>query len=355
MRLVVNAVVSLLASVLLATAARAAPIKKDEDIVFFPTAARLSADTRHWIVPVHAWVFEPETDSLLRRVTLETLALSLGLDESAAESRVFRDRARWFLVDNERGKRLRVTLSEGDESLGPTEPNGHLHAELRLQRRLPGAEAHSFWLRYGAVLPSGDSRTFQGETVFVASEGLSVVSDIDDTIKVSQVTDKRALLANTFLKPFEAAPGMAVVYRRLAAAGAVFHYVSSSPWQLYPHLRRFMDTAGFPLGSFHLRAFRLKDETLFSLFKSSQETKPSVIEGLLAAHPKRAFILIGDSGEADPEIYGDIARRHPGRIRHIYIRSVTPGLPEGMRYRAAFAGLPPGSWTLFNDAGVIFP
>jgi hypothetical protein len=345
----------LCALLLFETAALASPIKRDEEIVFFPTAARLSADMRHWVVPIHAWVFEPERNSLTRRAALGALALALGLDSAAAESAVFRERAGWFLVDNERGKRFAVNLVR--QTLGPTSANGHLKAVLHLQRIKPVAERRSFTLAYGAILPRGDPRLFRGEALAIAPKGLSVVSDIDDTIKISQVRDKQALMANTFLKPFEAAPGMADAYKRLAAADgdAAFHYVSSSPWQLYPVLRTFMDAAGFPLGSFHLKDFRVKDRTFFKMFTSSKETKPPAIAGLLGAYPDRGFILIGDSGEADPEIYADIAPAHPGRIRHIYIRKVTPEAREDARYTAAFADLPASLWTLFEDAAVIKP
>ena len=336
-------------------AAFASPIKRDEEIVFFPTAARLSADLGHWIVPIHGWVFEPEADSPWRRGALGALALSLGLEEGAADSQIFKERGSWFLVDNERGKRVAVTLSAEAGALGPSGPDGQLKTEITLQRRLAVEEAVSFSLGYSAVLPTGDNRAFQGVVHFPATYGLSVISDIDDTIKISQVTDKKALLANTFLRPFRAAPGMALAYDRLAAAGAAFHYVSSSPWQLYPALSAFMAAAGFPRGSVHLRKFRVKDESLFNVLKSSRETKPPVIEGLLRAFPRRNFILIGDSGEVDPEIYGAIARDHPSRIRHIYIRKVTPEAPEDQRYRTAFAGLPESLWTLFASAAAITP
>lgn len=353
MRLTLSLILSLLAIVMPVAALFASPIKPDEEVVFFPTAARLSEDSGHWIVPIHAWVFEREEDSLWRRGALETLARSLELDATAGESEIFKDRARWFLVDNERGKRLRVALAEGSEDLGPTGADGHLSAEIRLQRRVAAEETTSFWLDYAAVLGAGDERLFQGEALFVAPEGLSVVSDIDDTIKISRVTDKKALLANTFLKPFEAVPGMAQAYRRLAEAGAVFHYVSSSPWQLYPALKDFLRASALPRGSFHLRKFRLKDESFLNLFKSAQVTKPPIIEKLLAAYPARDFVLIGDSGEEDPEIYGDIARSHPGRIGHIYIRRVTPESPDSERYQTAFAGLPDTLWTVFRNPAVI--
>lgn len=320
--------------------------------MFIPTAARLSADSLQWILPIHAWVFEPEHDSLWRRATLSALATGLGLDEGAADNEIFRERARWFLVDNEGGKEFKLTIWK-EQALGPSQANGHLNAEIALQRRGSGEEPESFWLNYNALLPPGDQRAFRGEALFPSSAGVSVISDIDDTIKISEVTDKKNLLANTFLKPFEVASGMAEAYDRLAGTGAVFHYVSSSPWQLYPALREFMDASEFPRGSFHLKLFRLEDESFLNLFKSSLESKPLIIETLLDAYPQRVFILIGDSGEHDPEIYGEIARQYPERIQHIYIRKVTSETPKDDRYRDAFNGLPNSQWTLFESAAII--
>jgi len=75
------------------TGAVASPIKRDEEIVFFPVAARLSADLEHWIVPLHGWVFEPEDESLWRRGALGALALSLGLEEGQPTPRSSRREA----------------------------------------------------------------------------------------------------------------------------------------------------------------------------------------------------------------------------------------------------------------------
>jgi phosphatidate phosphatase APP1 len=188
----------------------------------------------------------------------------------------------------------------------------------------------------------------------VSPAGVSVISDIDDTIKISEVLDKKKLMRNTFMKEYEAAPGMADAYKRLAAEKVAFHYLSSSPWQLYPALVSFMDGAGYPKGSFHMRDFRMKDETVFNVMKSSLETKPPGIRKLFDDFPKRQFILIGDSGEKDPEIYGTIAREYPGRVKHIYIRKVTPEGQDDARYKTAFDGID-APFTLFEDASVIKP
>ncbi|MDH3920995.1 MAG: App1 family protein, partial [Rhodospirillales bacterium] len=203
---------------------------------------------------------------------------------------------------------------------------------------------------FEAVMPKGDRRQFTGQVQFLDPKGLSVISDIDDTIKISVVTDKRELLANTFLREFRDVPGMTETYGRWAEAGAAFHYVSSSPWQLYPALSTFMGHAGFPPGAFHLRWFRLKDETFFNLFAAPEESKIPVIESILRDYPIRKFVLVGDSGEKDPEIYGTIARRHGGQVRHVFIRNVSPQDDQGERFAAAFRGLPETIWTVFRSA-----
>jgi phosphatidate phosphatase APP1 len=94
-----------------------------------------------------------------------------------------------------------------------------------------------------------------------------------------------------------------------------FFYVSKSPWNLYAPLMEYLEVQGLPLGPLALRDFGLRRE---------KEHKRKTIEDILATYPKLKFILSGDSGEHDPEIYADIVRRHPERIRVIYIRSVDP-------------------------------
>ena len=124
-------------------------------------------------------------------------------------------------------------------------------------------------------------REFFGVVHLIPSEGISVISDIDDTIKVSDVTNKKELIRNTFLRPFRAVEGMADTYRCWADQGVVFHLVSSSPWQLYEPLARFLAESGFPESTFHLKRFRLTDRTAFNLLADPLTTKPQAIEPIL--------------------------------------------------------------------------
>jgi len=340
----------LLAAVSLSGGASASSIKADEEVIFFPTAAHLDAESKAWIIPVHGWIFEPEPESVWRTAVIEELLDQLELDPAARDDARFRERARMFLVDNERGKKLKVRLGGQTFALDRSEANGHFTGRLRLDRDGLAAPPGNTWQPFEAVMSEADRRRFTGRVQLVGPEGLSVVSDIDDTIKVSVVTDKRELLANTFLRAFRDVPGMARAYGRWAEAGAAFHYVSSSPWQLFPALSTFMARKGFPPGAFDLRSLRLKDQTFFDLFAAPEDSKIPTMEAILRAYPGRKFVLVGDSGEKDPEIYGTIARRHREQVVHVFIRNVSPQDEQGERFAAAFQGIPERNWTVFRAA-----
>lgn len=70
---------------------------------------------------------------------------------------------------------------------------------------------------------------------------------------------------------------------------------------------------------------------------------------MLNDFPRRCFVLVGDSAEQDPEIYGELARANPERIAAIFIRDVTGEPVDAPRYAQALRGLPAGRSTLFTD------
>ncbi|MDB4766856.1 DUF2183 domain-containing protein, partial [bacterium] len=122
------------------------------------------------------------------------------------------------------------------------------------------------------------------------SNGVSIISDIDDTIKESSVTNRRELLNNTFLREFQSVEGMAETYRRWAEEGTCFHYVSSSPWQLLTSLNELKSVHQFPVGTMHLRNFRLRDQLLKKVIIRRQG-KRVAIQRLIENLPLRRYIL----------------------------------------------------------------
>jgi len=154
-----------------------------------------------------------------------------------------------------------------------------------------------------------------------------IISDLDDTVIVTNVTDRlKMFLTVALLNEYTRMPfkGVAAFYRALqnGASGAEnnpIFYVSSSPWNLYPPLTEFLRIQNIPLG-----ALFLKDFGRHTVFSSGDHRshKLNSIELILNAYPHLPFVLIGDSGEQDPEIYREVVKKYPQRIRVVYIRSV---------------------------------
>jgi hypothetical protein len=335
------------------TTSRASAIEEDETIVFFPTLAYQPVEGGPWIAQVHGWIFEVETDSWLRAASLAGFCSLLGLEAEQAETLVFQQRARPFVVDNERGKRISIRIGTSSFELEPSAEDGHFFGTVRVDARIADRVARDGWLRYTAVLAPRDSREFAGQIRLLEPSGVSVISDIDDTVKVSEVLDRRKLIQNTFLLPFREVAGMAELYRDWARRGAAFHFVSASPWQLYEPLADFAQQAGFPPSTYHLRRVRLKDRSVLSLLADPLTAKLQVIEPLLATYPRRRLILVGDSGERDPEVYGRLAEGHPEQVLRIYIRNVTGQAADAPRYQAAFGPLPRDKWQIFDEPSEI--
>jgi phosphatidate phosphatase APP1 len=145
---------------------------------------------------------------------------------------------------------------------------------------------------------------------------------------------------------------MADLYRGWRDAGTAFHYVSASPWQLSSCLCGFLAAAGLPTGSMHLKLFRLKDSTPLGRLPSRKRSKRRAIEQIMADFPGRRFVLVGDSGERDPEVYAEVARRHPDRVAGVAIRQVE-GKQSWDKVRARLERLarrvPGGRWHVFTD------
>lgn len=232
--------------------------------------------------------------------------------------------------------------------LPKTEKNGHSHFVVKIEaRKLEGRSSDILY--FEAVLKEDDKRIFRGEVVLVPPEGVSVISDIDDTIKISEVTNRTKLLENTFLKDFAVIAGMPELYSHWKQNNMMFHYVSSSPWYLYTPLVQFLDENSFPYSDLHLKAFRFRDKSLLNLFKKGTETKPEAIEKIIRKYPKRKFYLVGDSGEQDPEVYAKILKLYPNNILHAYIREIEDRDVPVRNYKEIFRGLDTDKWTVFSD------
>ncbi len=183
-----------------------------------------------------------------------------------------------------------------------------------------------------------------------------VISDIDDTVIETNVANllrmaRELFLGNAYTRlPF---PGVAAFYRALftgleSEANPIF-YVSSSPWNLYDLLSQFFHLHNIPIGPIlFLRDLGLSEEEILPL--DNRRHKLRLIRQMLDFYPHLPFVLIGDSGQQDPEIYAQIVKEHPQRVLAVYIRNVSRDLkrPEAIR-RLADQVIKSGSHLLLAD------
>jgi hypothetical protein len=331
-----------------------APLRADEikQATVYPSYGYRTG--AQWVIPMRIWVHEP------RQITEAAVSrLVARLEERPApEIQRFRDRLSDLVADDESRERVdlmfdddprqqRFALQNADGKPLRSDFNGLMAGDLRLsavraEELLKAQNSAHGWLRLHAVSPGYQG---EGRVRLIAPRGLSVISDIDDTIKVTDIPAGREVVTeNTFFRPFVAAPGMAERYLGLGTETA-FHYVSGGPWQLYRPLADFIAAAGFPDGSFHMKSVRKnlltpgswQDLANLASGDATTEQKLGQISGIIGDFPDRRFILVGDSGEHDPEVYREIRNRFPGQIEAIWIRDVVddshrhPERLEGMQ------------------------
>jgi phosphatidate phosphatase APP1 len=329
-------------------------------IVFFPTYA--SRTPTGWTASVAGMVSVPLPERSRRRVlAVAVLRRLLDLDDAQMESDVFRRRAEVLLFRRVAGQRVRIVLGDRIIDAGLSDRSGHFQTRVDFDHDFAATwsrpQATGRLLDYTATTADSDDldeavAASAGTIHLVPPEGTSVISDIDDTVKFTNVADRRELLRNTLVREFVPVEGMPEVYRRWQDSGAIFHYVSSSPWQLSDCLCRFLGAVGLPAGSMHLKLFRLKDSTPLGRLPSRKRGKRRTIERIMDDFPARRFVLVGDSGERDPEVYVSVARRRPRQVAGIIIREV-PAKASRMKVRERLAKLsrrlPEGGITIFQS------
>jgi phosphatidate phosphatase APP1 len=198
---------------------------------------------------------------------------------------------------------------------------------------MPVAEA--FWhpVDLQLIRPFHPAANATGE-VFVppAGGGFVVISDIDDTVMVTGVANKLKMLWRLFVESAQsrvAFPGVAAFYRALhgGPSGSDMNpmlYVSRGPWSIYELLDAFFNLHAIPVGPIlFLREWGITLQR--PLPSKGKGHKLAMILKMLSVYADLPFVLIGDSGQHDPEIYAHIVRKYPGRVLAIYIRDVSRG------------------------------
>ncbi|GHA98397.1 App1 family protein [Modicisalibacter luteus] len=227
-------------------------------------------------------------------------------------------------------KHVEVTLYlNGRQKTVTTDRDGYFDVHLITQPQLPTDRS---WHRGELSVTMPSQRTVSSTAeIYVppAAVDLAVISDIDDTVMYTGVANKLKMMYRLFFKKAyqrTAFPGVAAFYQALFAGpdGQRWRpmlYVSRGPWSIYEVLEEFFQRNGIPVGPIlFLREWGLTLQR--PLPRRATEHKARLIEQMLGLYNDLPFVLIGDSGQHDPETYARIVHAYPGRIRAIYIRNV---------------------------------
>jgi phosphatidate phosphatase APP1 len=230
---------------------------------------------------------------------------------------------RRFHTDEVGGAKVRANYRDAVvESV--TDDEGHF--QIRLEPR--ELASHALWHEVGLELPEHGSTAVAHVMLPSELAQFGVISDIDDTVLVTNATSllgmARSVIRNAASRlPFE---GVAELYTVLHAGVNPIFYVSSSPWNLYELLHEFMDLNGIPHGPMLLQDWGIDENTL--IIGSHETHKLAQINLVLDYYPHLKFVMIGDSGQHDPEIYLRVIQSHPNRVVAAFIRDVTPDLRD---------------------------
>ena len=204
-----------------------------------------------------------------------------------------------------------------------TDEDGFYHASLALE----GSPAGALWEDASVALDDGELRTSQPVLAIDSAPGLAIISDIDDTVLESSIVEWKTAAQLAFLhnartrKPLL---GVAQLYQSLQsgretdARNPIF-YVSNSPWNLYDLLDHFLQLNDIPVGPLFLRRIGLDESETFG---GGHGHKLERVTALIRRFPQKQWVLLGDSGQHDAEIYSKVAREFGSRIAAIYIRDV---------------------------------
>ncbi|MFC5625290.1 phosphatase domain-containing protein [Algoriphagus winogradskyi] len=197
--------------------------------------------------------------------------------------------------------------------------------ELQIGDSKPSTEINEY-VTYQVLEPVTKKSSVVHMEVVRYSGNLGVISDIDDTIIISHSTDlgKKFWLSiskNAYTR--RPLPGVSEFYKKITEDMEIpIFYVSSSDWSLYDMIRDFLKYRHIPNGPILLKDKHINLKNIWKSGGGDHSHKLKKIELLMEMYPEMQFYLIGDSGQHDPEIYAEVIKNYPGRIKDVFIRIV---------------------------------
>ncbi|KAI0444002.1 hypothetical protein F4803DRAFT_561208 [Xylaria telfairii] len=332
------------------------PITSNDTVWLLDNTAYRNEKTGLWEAEYVAAMFSQHSSSTVIDA-VGSIADKINLEERDPAYKTIEDRLGPFVQDIKPGTHVKALYrGKSPMKLGPSGHNG-ISSQIK---RLPGDKDGSVVPTFARV-PKGANGLLEMRTFYADTEGWGVISDIDDTIKVTQTSDPIGILRTTFIETPEPTPGMPELYKHihsLIKPNSAWFYLSASPYNLYPFLRDFRQTH-YPHGTIILRdsSWMSVRGLLTTLTLGTEDYKVDRMEKIHSWLPRRKMICVGDSTQSDPEAYGEIYRRYPHWIKAILIRKVEDIAAIGIeaknepeRFEKAFKDVPRDVWHVFSNA-----
>ncbi len=115
-------------------------------------------------------------------------------------------------------------------------------------------------------------------------------------------------------------PGMAVLYNRIQEPDAFAVYLSTGAWNVARAISRFLERHAYPRGPLLMTDW---GPTADSWFRSGQDHKHRELRRLIADFPHLRWVLVGDDGQHDPQLYEELADEAPEALRMVLIRQLS--------------------------------
>ncbi|CAG8530699.1 1138_t:CDS:2 [Diversispora eburnea] len=305
--------------------------------------------TDEWNIRIRGWAYSAPKSTRTRSLFLGLTSRVTGIQKTDASYEILESRTSLFWANNIDDKEFTakiIGLTDSNKMSLEGDPNdlsiehlkemssikispltGNLSGYLTIKQSIVDK-----WLRQEESNAQAVGKFFQN----LIGKGNNKIQ----LLKIQSVCDDEKSHTTYGVVNLIGPKGFSVISYNKSVA---FHYVSNSPWQLFPMIGSFFNTYHFPPGSAHLKFYD-------GIFKSARNqrdqpmaSKFMYIRELLKDFPERKFILIGDTGELDPEIYTTIARENPDRIIKIFVRDVTtahvkdlPAQPAKRSYTQTF-------------------
>jgi len=318
-------------------------------ITFLPTYANQTADG-NWNVRLYGFAYNSTTQQnntfsdYLSDTTIKALQHAANGDEEKAN--LTRNLQPFLYANYLSG--INITVSLDNQTVTTPQPTNFTGVFNEFVGVPNVTQPAGSVVDFSAVSPAAVNST--GNVTLVPQTGYSVIADIDDVLRITEIWHPITGLENTFLRPYVPVPNMPQVFSQWnnTLPNSTFHYGTTTPIPLASTYIQWLNW-NYPYGSLDMRPMDIShpDEILDARQKQLTE--------LVETFPNRQFIMIGDTSSSTLlKAYPNFARQYPNNTACIFLRNITASYPNFenpmMNLQKSFDGVPPEKWFVFDNA-----